>query len=167
MNHHDNPIFRNLDEAQLADFVAACDETQMSAGAEVITHGGHGEQVFFLVGGELSVRISSTKGERELARLAPPAVVGEMSMLTGHPRTAAVVATTDVNLLAMPIESFRNRMADGDVPTMKIVCNMAKVLAFRLAELTEKIMELEAVVPQDRSAELQKFRAKLLSDWST
>ena len=167
MLYQDHPIFRNLDEEQLQGFVDGCEETTRAAGAELIARGNDGNFVYFLVDGELSVRISGGAGQQELARLHPPAVVGEMSMLTGHPRSANVVAMTDVKLLALPIETFQQRMADGDVPTMKIVCNMAKVLAFRLAEVTEKIMELESVVPQDRSAELQQFRAKLFSDWSS
>ena len=167
MQHRDHPIFRNLDETQFAQFVSACDETEMSAGTEVIAHGEAGQRVFFLIDGEVSVRLAGKAGGEEVARLNPPAVVGELSMLTGHPRSASVVATTNVKLLAIPIEDFRARLADGDVPTMKIVCSMAKVLAYRLAELTEKLMEVETVVPQERSAELQQFRAKLFADWST
>ena len=167
MDHRDNPIFRNLDPEQLNGFVAACDDLHLPAGSEVIVRGSEGNNVYFLFEGKLSVRLEGKTHEEEIARLSPPAVVGEMSMLTGHPRTADVVAVTDVKLLAMPIEQFQTRMADGDVPTMKIVCNMAKVLANRLAELTEKIMELENQAPQQRSVELQKFRAQLFSDWST
>ena len=167
MLHQDHPIFRNLDESQLQGFVSGCQEQECAAGVELIAQGSDDDTVYFLTEGELSIRVSGKKGHRELARLQPPAVVGEMSMLTGHPRSANVVALTHVKLLTLPIETFRQRLADGDVPTMKIVCNMAKVLAYRLAELTEKIMEVESVVPQDRSAELQRFRTKLFSDWSS
>lgn len=166
MDLQSNPIFQQLDAAQLASFVKACNDVELPAGSVVMTQGQPGEYVCILVSGELSVRLSGGRLERELARLEPPAVVGEVAMLTGQPRSAGVVATTAVRLLEMPIETFRTRMADGDPGTLQVVANMARVLAFRLGALTEKLLELEAVVPEERVAELQQFGSNLFSDWS-
>ena len=37
-----------------------------------------------------------TRGDEEIARLGPGAVVGEMAVLSGVPRTASVTAVTDI-----------------------------------------------------------------------
>ena len=50
---------------------------------------------------------------------------------------------------------------------LSFACNMAQAFTLRLDKLAEKFMEVESVVSQDRSVELQQFRAKLFSNWSS
>jgi CRP-like cAMP-binding protein len=66
-------------------------------GEHIIEQGEKGN-TFYLVGrGELSVRT----GGVEVSRLSRGNYFGEMSLLTGEPRTATVVALTDVVLLEL------------------------------------------------------------------
>lgn len=167
MDLHNNPIFKNLNPAELRTFVSYCSEVAFPSGTKVMSRGEVSNEVYFLIAGELSVRLSSHVREQELDRLSPPAVVGEMSMLTGKPRSASVVATTDVKLLSISNEVFHEKMAEGDSAVLKVVGNLARVLAVRLGALTDKLIELEAIVPGERADELQEFRAQLFSDWST
>ena len=167
MDLQTNSLFNGVTSKQVDEFVAACNEFEFSAGTEVITRGQHGKFMFFLVAGELSVRLPERPGKTELALLRPPAVFGEMEMLTGRPRTANVIATTKVKLLGIPIKTFRQRLNDGDSATLKIMENIGRVLAHRVEAMTEKILELETVVPEERCIELQQFREQLFSDWSS
>ncbi|WPB77159.1 mechanosensitive ion channel family protein [Archangium violaceum] len=70
---------------------------RFARGEHVIEQGEKGN-TFYLVGrGELSVRT----GGMEVSRLSRGNYFGEMSLLTGEPRTATVVALTDVVLLEL------------------------------------------------------------------
>ena len=70
--------------------------------------------MFVLLRGEAVVTLAKTIGE--LARLETGAFFGEMSLLTGEPRTATVTATTDCELLEIGSDAFRRVvMADAAV----------------------------------------------------
>jgi CRP-like cAMP-binding protein len=71
---------------------------RFAKGEHVIEQGDQAD-TFYLVGrGELSVR---TRAGVEVSRLTRGDYFGEMSLLTGEPRTATVVALTDVVLLEL------------------------------------------------------------------
>ena len=166
MELHEFPVFEKLDEAQVADFCAACNRTQHVAGEELITRGEDGGTFFFLLEGEVEVYLPETRGRRVLCTISAPAVLGEMEFLTGKPRTASVCALSDVKLLGISFEALRGRMANGDPSTLRLFVYLSRVLARRLTQTTEMLGELEAAVPRAQRRELQDFRAKLMSDWS-
>lgn len=167
MDLQSNPAFKYLDATELESFVASCNVVELPAGSELISYGEQGEHVYFLLDGQLSVRLPKRPREQELTRLEPPAVVGEVAMLTGQPRIASIVTITAAKLLAIGIETFQEKIADGDPAALKVVGNMARVLAHRLGAMLEKLLELETAVPEERAVELQQFRSLLFSKWST
>ena len=61
--------------------------------------------LFVVVRGEASVTLAGTNGE--VARLRNGDVFGEMSLLTGEPRTATVSAVDDCDLAEIDAEGFR------------------------------------------------------------
>jgi CRP-like cAMP-binding protein len=61
--------------------------------------------MFVVQSGQAKVTIEP--GAREVARIEAGGFFGEMSLLTGDPRTATVSATTDVLLVEIPAASFR------------------------------------------------------------
>jgi CRP-like cAMP-binding protein len=56
--------------------------------------------------GEVSVRIRTAAGETEVAVRGRGALFGEMSVLTGDPRTATVVALGDASVLSLDRDAF-------------------------------------------------------------
>ena len=166
MTIESNPVFKSLTHDELMSFIGDCEEQEFAAGSVLIQRGEHGEAVFFLLEGELSVRLPRRNSNQEMTRLQPPAVVGEIELLSGQTRTADVVALTTTKVLAHPLESFREKMAAGDLAALKVAANFAHILAHRMGALTDHLVALEAEMPEERSAEMQSFRAKLFSDWS-
>ena len=89
-----------------------------------------GASMFVLARGEAVVRLEPSG--TEVARFVEPgAFFGEMSLLTGEPRTASVVAVTDCDLFEIAVEPFR-RVVLGD-PTL--VERVGVAVAARRAEL--------------------------------
>ena len=61
--------------------------------------------MFVVVRGEVVVTLEP--GDREVARIGPGGFFGEMSLLTGAPRTATVRTTDDSELLEITADAFR------------------------------------------------------------
>ncbi len=61
--------------------------------------------MFVVARGEMVVTLDPSA--REVARLGPGDFFGEMSLLTGAPRTASVTAVTDVDVLEITADAFR------------------------------------------------------------
>jgi small-conductance mechanosensitive channel len=90
-------LFKVLQEEERARLRQEMVPRRFAKGEHVIEQGEKGN-TFYLVGrGELSVRT----GGVEVSRLSRGNYFGEMSLLTGEPRTATVVALTDVVLLEL------------------------------------------------------------------
>jgi CRP-like cAMP-binding protein len=163
----ETPAFAGLNATQLENFLAACVPVHFSEGERMITRGVSGEHVYFIHQGQLSVRVPTPEGVQELARLVAPAIVGEMEMLTELPRTADVYAKTTVDGIAIEIATFRERLADGDTAALKVVRNIAPVVAHRLSALVRRIVEIDVRLAPNSQLDLAQFRSKLFSDWST
>ncbi|OJT25744.1 hypothetical protein BO221_07765 [Archangium sp. Cb G35] len=90
-------LFKVLQEEERTKLRREMVARRFARGEHVIEQGEKGN-TFYLVGrGELSVRT----GGVEVSRLSRGNYFGEMSLLTGEPRTATVVALTDVVLLEL------------------------------------------------------------------
>jgi small-conductance mechanosensitive channel len=77
------------------------------SGERIICQGEAGGSLFVIIEGEVSVRVSAGEEERQVTTLGPGDVFGEMSLLTGEPRTATVVALADVSAVNLTKEAFR------------------------------------------------------------
>jgi CRP-like cAMP-binding protein len=75
-------------------------ERRFAAGEMVVQEGDRGSSMFVVESGRLGVSAHGTVGQSQrLAVLEPGAAFGEISLLTGDPRTATVRAMTEATLL--------------------------------------------------------------------
>jgi small-conductance mechanosensitive channel/CRP-like cAMP-binding protein len=91
-------LFQRLNEKERADLSGRMQERVFKAGDTVIQKGDQGDSMFIVCEGVLEVRIEFREGQgrQRVARLHSGMFFGEMSALTGEPRSALVVALTDV-----------------------------------------------------------------------
>ena len=94
-------------DAERNELGAAATVRQFGRGETVIKEGAEGETFYVIAGGEVMV----ARGGVEVARLGRGAYLGEMSLLTGEPRSATVIAATDVTLLELGREAFGRHFA--------------------------------------------------------
>ena len=161
----DFPVFEKLD-AKLVERLGAAGRTQpVTAGGDIIVMGSRGDSLFLLLEGKLDVLRVEGAGERKLTTLEAPSIFGEMEVLTGAPRTATIRATTDARVWALPFETFRRLLDDGDVAASQLLRGIAVVVAQRLAATFEKLLEVEKESPAHRKDELRDFRQKVF-EWS-
>jgi CRP-like cAMP-binding protein len=96
------------DDLRLLETVGA--ETEVAAGRVLIEHGQHGAGLYVIREG--TVLVEAPEGTRELG---PGAVIGERALLSADgTRTARVLTTSDVRLLAVDRIQFERLCADDE-----------------------------------------------------
>jgi CRP-like cAMP-binding protein len=103
--------------------------------------------MYVVVSGEASVRIGGRQGTI-LERLAPGDLFGEIALLSGMPRTADVVAETDIELVVVDRARFFSYVEKH--PTVAIT--LLRIVAERLAMSSIRLAERRssrAFLPED------------------
>ena len=99
------PVFASLDGQARRDLVDVAIERLFGAGEIVVKQGDPAGSMFVVSSGELRVVIDPN--DTEVARHGPGSFFGEMSLLTGRPRTATVTAVSDCVLMELTAPAFR------------------------------------------------------------
>ena len=112
-------LFESLEAGEIQSLGSALREHRVSVGTDVVQQGDDGDSLFLVVDGLLEVRRKADDGRtRTVARLEPGQCFGEMSLLSGEPRSATVTAITDGTLFELdrqglaPILQNRPEIAD-------------------------------------------------------
>lgn len=96
-----SPLFQDLPDDVVRAALATFHNERASAGQVLVEAGGPGRGLFVVLHGECDVMGRSELGAVRLKRLGPGDVFGEMSLLSGDPTSASVIAATEVSLLSL------------------------------------------------------------------
>lgn len=122
------PLFAGCSSRDLGHLARAADEVTLEQGAVLTRQGEIGREAFVLLDGRAEVQRDGSV----VAELGPGAVIGELALLDGGPRTATVVASTDVDLLVLTRPAF-NAVLD-EIPTLAHQLLVALAHRLRAAE---------------------------------
>jgi small-conductance mechanosensitive channel/CRP-like cAMP-binding protein len=98
-------IFARLSSEQRQEIAAATVTRTFGDGEAIVRQGTPGQSMFVVCAGVVTVVLEP--GRREVATLGAGGYFGEMSLLTGAPRTATVLARGDTVVLELDAEVFR------------------------------------------------------------
>jgi len=122
--------FSALDDGLLARLAASFAVRQVARDDKLVRRGDPGNEMFVVRSGEVRVPVVDAVGrERFVAELGPGDLFGEMALMTGDPRSADVVAATDVTVLVLSKPSFSALLHQA--PSVAEV--LTRILAERLA----------------------------------
>ncbi len=147
-------LFAPFTEAERMDLASNARERHFGRGEHVIKEGEEGHTFFVVTRGTLTVHAG--KGGTEVARLTRGDHFGEMSLLTGDPRTATVTAHEDSVLLELDRDAFARHFVEHP----GLAQQLAEVLARRKTELDQKLSTApteDAVKARDILARLKKI----------
>lgn len=100
------PMFQNCSDRELNSILSSTKEVHFEAGREICHEGDEGVGLHVVVEGETKVQIRG----RTKRRLGPGAFFGEIALLDGGPRSATVIAETEVTTLALPVWAFKSTL---------------------------------------------------------
>lgn len=141
-------LFSTLTEGELATLVARVTRAPFARGETLTRQGADGDWLYILAKGEAEVLLEGAGGAERVARLRAGDYIGEMALLTGAPRSATVVAASDVECYRLDADAFRGILARRPEAAESV----AQRLASRRAELEKARGALDTRSQESASA---------------
>ena len=120
-------LFSECSAKELALVVKNSTERALKAGTIIMDQGQTGREAYVILEGSATIK----RNGKKIGTAKAGAVVGELSLLDSGPRTAAVIADTDVTLLVISERALKG--AIDNIPA--ISRKLLKALATRVREL--------------------------------
>ncbi len=124
------PFFQMLEEDQLTRILRAARIIRFGRGEKVIEQGAEGYSMFFLLEGHADVYVHANGYDARVATLKAGDYCGEMSLLTGEPRSATVVARSDCEMCEIEKNILGNVLQENE----PLVRKLGELLAQRQME---------------------------------
>jgi small-conductance mechanosensitive channel/CRP-like cAMP-binding protein len=158
-------LFRTMNETELRELVGHLRYAPFAKGEVITRQGAEAHWLYIINKGEVSVRVavigSSLNGsrppskalavEKEVSRLKAGDFFGEMSLLTGEPRAATVIALEEVECYRLDKIAFQNILSERP----EIAEDIAHMLARRKVELESITEGLDKEVDNKQVGERQ------------
>ena len=113
-----------------------------NSGETLFKEGDPGDSMFIVVVGVLKVSVLRDKTELIIAQITPGQFFGEMSMLTGEPRSATIKAATDVIAYRINREHL-NEVFEKQPLCIDIISTVIAQRQIANDQLSEKLSEME------------------------
>ena len=86
----------------LAAMIKGIGTTRIAAGAPLVRQGEESTEAFVIIEGTVRVVADTTYGPVPLATMSAPKLIGEIGALSGLPRTASIIAMTELTVHIIP-----------------------------------------------------------------
>ena len=118
------PLFTACSKKELQTIARASDDVEVPKGKVLVEEGKPGHEFFLILDGTASVK----RGKKEIAKLGKGQYFGELALLDRGPRSASVVATSDLDVLVLGQREFAGVI--DEVPSLahKLLTSMAQRL---------------------------------------
>ena len=124
-------LFKPLIPQELESLVDNLRYAPFVKGETVTRQGGVAHWLYILVSGRVEIRVRGDGVSRDVATIEAPSFFGEMGLMTGDPRSADVVALSDVECYRLDKDAFDHVMKARP----EVAAEFSHALATRRAEL--------------------------------
>jgi CRP/FNR family transcriptional regulator, cyclic AMP receptor protein len=166
-NLRDVPLFRHLNGEELEELEELLEPAGFEAGEAIFEEGGPEERLYVITSGTVEVHKTVLPGRRQhLATLPAPTVVGEMGLLTEPRATASVRARTGIVAYGIDRDRFLEMLDDDSPAACKVVYEIGRTLADRMARTNESIAEIIGQLESSETADFEIFHDRLIREWT-
>lgn len=128
------PLFANLPPADLKQVAAISGEMLFADGDMLAEQGETGDELFVIVAGEVSVRVSTAGAPAAIvAQRKSGDYVGEMALISQEPRIADLVAVGEVRTICIDRTAFEQLLRERPEVSLAVM----RTLCVRLKELSK------------------------------
>lgn len=129
------PLFAKIETAKLKLLAFTSERVTFKPGDVLFRQDEPGTCAYIILRGEAAVMVRGPSGPIAVATLGPSEIVGEIAILCDVPRTATILATTDLETLCVSKDNFFQMVTE--FPQMAV--EVMRVLAQRLEKTTARL----------------------------
>ncbi len=130
-------LLSGLGPAALEHVKAHLERREFLAGQAVFREGEHGDQLYLLTRGTVSILAEAGAESQRLVTMEPGVFFGEMAMLDGAVRSATAIADEPVVLYSLSAAGFARICATDALIGNLLLTNIARNISGRLRSLTD------------------------------
>ena len=135
-------ILKDLSNPEIKQLANTVSLRYVDADDYLIRHGEAADSMFIILSGSLEVMIPKDNAYVSVATLWPSNCIGEMSLMTGEPRSAHVIAKSDSTLIEIKKSDIEPILAGNK----KLLRQMAELLSQRTAVNERVLNEADKIV---------------------
>ena len=137
-------VFNNFSDSEVDTFEQFLDLKSYTKGNAIISEGQNDRDMLMMTRGLVSITLHLPNSDRKkrLFTFSSGAIIGEMALLDGHPRSADVWADEDSEFYRLTFEGFKKICTDHPQIALKFVSNIALVISQRLRVRSQEIRML-------------------------
>ena len=136
------PIFSGIDPKRLRLLAFMSESLTYRAGELLFDQGDEGDSAFVVIDGSASVLINIGGEKKEVAVIGSKQIFGEMAVLCDIPRTAAIGAKSDLEVLRIDREAFLKLLTEFPEVSLQVM----RFLAARLEATTKDLGAAQAEI---------------------
>ena len=145
------PLFKALNQNQIRSVARLAGRVGYAPGTQIISPGDRGKGFFLIREGTVSILVD----EHEAGTLGPGGYFGEIALIDGAPRSAAVVAKSATSVIEVPSRGFNHLLEQDSSIGQAIYAGLqqrlgdagtppaGRVTKEQLAELCKRLRETE------------------------
>ena len=126
-------LFHDIPGEVLADIASLLEEEVFEKGQYVVSEGDLGKELYIIIKGEIEV----VKGGNRIDVMKSGGSFGEMAIIDSQPRSADVIAMSDVLLLKMERDDFHEILKQRE----EVAIGVIRVLNRRIRNLNQRLLE--------------------------
>lgn len=130
------PMFADLSAEDLETFAEMVQFRSYPKGAFIVNQNESGSTMYLLVSGRVKVSLASPDGkELALNYLEAPAHFGEMSLVDAEPRSADVIAVTEIELFSLDAKDLSSAIQLNPRLALSLIATLSRRLRHTIARL--------------------------------
>ena len=148
------PMFAPLAEEEIEKLAKASSTRVYAPGEAIVRRGQEGNSMFVIVRGGVKVQIPENDYQKTINHLKTNDFFGEMSLLTGQPRTATVIAEEETEVIQIKKTALKP-LFEANPDLMKAICD---IIEERRALLIQRDAAEEDKLQENGSGVLSSLR---------